>query len=73
MGDLLSDVVQQKRAELIGRRVELVRCADEYTTLSPGERGTVSSVDDMGTAHVDWDNGSHLGLVLGEDEYLVLD
>ncbi len=72
MSDLLSDVVLQKRAELIGRRVELVRSTDEYTKLSPGERGTVSSVDDMGTVHVVWDNGSQLGLVLGEDEYLVL-
>ena len=69
---MLGDVVQRKRAELIGRRVELVRCTDEYTKLSPGERGTVSSVDDMGTVHVVWDNGSRLGLVLGEDEYLVL-
>jgi Domain of unknown function (DUF4314) len=73
MSDLLRDHVERKRAELVGRRIELVRCTDEYTKLEPGERGTIASVDEMGTVHVNWDNGSNLGLVLGEDEYRVLD
>ncbi len=52
-----------------GTRVELVSMNDPYTKLRPGEQGTVTFVDDIGTAHVDWDCGSGLGLVYGEDSY----
>ena len=47
---------------LVGRRVRLIRCNDSYTKLEPGTLGTVSLVDDAGTVHVNWDNGSVLGL-----------
>jgi hypothetical protein len=32
-----------------------------------GTKGTVMYVDDVGTVHVSWENGSSLGAVLGED------
>ena len=51
-----------------GCRVELVQMNDPYCTkLKPGCRGTVISVDDIGTIHVNWDCGSSLGVVYGED------
>ena len=50
-----------------GTRVELDYTSDPYTKLSPGTKGTVSFVDDMGTVFIDWDNGSDLGIVPGED------
>ena len=31
--------------------------------------GTVTSIDDMGTIHVSWENGSSLGLISGEDSF----
>lgn len=46
-----------------GDRVRLVACTDPYTRLTPGELGTVTFTDDLGTVHVRWDNGSTLGLV----------
>ena len=46
-----------------GDRVRLIRCNDEYTELQPGTEGTISLIDDFGTIHVDWDNGSRLGMV----------
>ena len=52
-----------------GDRIELVYCSDPYTRLVPGDRGTVYRVDDAGTVHVRWDNGSGLGLVPGEDSW----
>ena len=55
-----------------GARVELVFTSDPYTRLKPGDTGEVSFVDDMGTIHVNWDNGSTLGMVLGEDELRIL-
>ena len=52
----------------VGCRVELVYMDDPFIhKLSPGCRGTVRFVDDIGTIHVDWDCGSGLGVVYGED------
>jgi hypothetical protein len=50
-----------------GTRVRLVRMNDPYTKLKPGDEGTVCLVDDIGTIFVDWDCGSTLGVVFGED------
>lgn len=57
----------------VGDRVELVSTSDTFTRLQPGVQGTVSFIDDVGTVHVDWDNGAHLGLIPGEDRWRVLD
>lgn len=54
---------QMKHDTLVGKRVRLVHCDDPYTTLRAGDEGTVTLVDDFGTVHVKWDNGSSLGLV----------
>ena len=51
-----------------GTRVMLIRMSDPYTNLRQGDRGTVNLVDDIGTIHVNWDCGSSLGVVFGEDE-----
>ena len=50
-----------------GTRVELVYMNDPYTKLQPGDRGTVTMVDSLGTVFVDWDCGSGLGVAYGED------
>jgi hypothetical protein len=46
----------------------LVRTSDPYTRLKPGAEGTVIALDDAGTLHVRWDDGSTLGLT-DEDEW----
>lgn len=50
-----------------GTRVALVRMSDPYSRLNPGDEGTVTFVDDIGTVFVDWDNGEGLGIAFGED------
>ena len=55
-----------------GTRVRLISMNDPYTKIPEETEGTVRLVDDIGTIHVDWDNGSGLGLVPGEDEFVVL-
>ena len=50
-----------------GCRVELISMDDPYSSLTPGTKGTVRSVDDTGTVFVRWDNGSGLGVVYGVD------
>lgn len=60
--------------ELKGKRVRLIRCTDPYTELRPGDEGTVRRVDDIGTVHIKWDNGSGLGLCEdGGDEFEVIE
>ena len=54
---------------LVGKRVRLLFTSDPYTQLRKGDTGTVTFVDDIGTMFVDWDTGSSLGLVKGEDRW----
>ena len=57
-----------RQAYPVGCRVKLTHMGDPYNTrLFPGEEGTVVCVDDIGTIHVQWDCGSSLGVVYGED------
>lgn len=49
-----------------GTRVELVSMNDIHAP-PIGTKGTVICVDDIGTIHVSWDNGSSLGVTYGED------
>ena len=51
-----------------GCRVELVRMDDPYRKMPPGLKGVVTGVDDSGSIHVNWQNGSSLAVVFGEDE-----
>jgi hypothetical protein len=52
--------------------VVLVSTTDPYTRLRPGATGRVVLVDSVGTVHVLWDDGSDLGLVPGEDRWVVV-
>ena len=55
-----------------GARVEVVQINDPYANLAPGEKGTINFVDDLGTIFVNWDCGSTLGVVLGEDQIRII-
>jgi len=59
-------------SRLTGKRIELIHTSDAHTKIKPGDQGTIQFVDDMGTIFVDWDSGSGLGLVPGEDKYKIL-
>lgn len=49
-----------------GTRVELLRM-DDVQAPPVGTKGTVVGVDDTGSLMVNWDNGSGLNVVWGED------
>ena len=51
-----------------GCRVELVRMDDPYREMPLGLKGVVTGVDDSGSIHVDWQNGSSLAVIFGEDK-----
>ena len=49
-----------------GTRVELVEMDDQQAP-PVGTKGTVYLVDDIGSIHVSWDNGSTLAVLYGTD------
>ena len=55
-----------------GTRVELIEMHDPYRNLPQGLKGTVRAVDDIGTIHINWDNGCTLGAVYGVDQIRIL-
>ena len=55
-----------------GTRVRLEEMNDPYAPVTPGTEGEVQMVDDMGTVHCKWQNGSSLGLIPGEDRFTKL-
>jgi hypothetical protein len=52
-----------------GDEIELIATADPCTRLRPGDRGTVTRVDALGTVHARWAGGSALGLIPGADSW----
>ena len=55
-----------------GTRIMLDYMGDDPRPIPPGTKGTVRTVDDIGTVHCDFDNGRHLGLIPGEDSFHVI-
>lgn len=55
-----------------GTRIELLSAMVDQQGIEKGAKGTVIEVDDIGTIHMEWDNGSGLGLIPGEDNFKVL-
>jgi hypothetical protein len=58
--------------ELVGKHVELIYMEDPQAP-KPGTKGIITKVDGIGQIHVNWNNGSKLALIPGEDEYKILE
>ena len=59
------------KKHLIGKRVELIRMGNDPHPIPSGTKGTIYHYG-FGVINVKWDNGRTLGLVVGEDEYTIL-
>lgn len=60
------DIKRIKQEYPKGTRVVCIRMEDPHGVPERTE-GTVKNVDDIGTIHVAWENGSTLGLIPGHD------
>ena len=56
-----------------GTRIQLIEMGDDPRPIPPGTKGTVRTVDDMGTVHCDFDNGRHLGLIPEVDRFIKIE
>jgi len=76
-GELIMNLAHRGRIKAIrekyktGSTVQLVSMED-YQAPKVGTKGKVIDVDDMGTVHVKWENGSTLGVIIGVDEVVLL-
>lgn len=67
------EIVEHIRKEYPqGTRVELVQM-DDIQAPPTGTKGTVVGVDDTASIMVNWDNGSGLHIVYGEDKCRKID
>ncbi len=57
-----------KKLYTTGTKVKCLKMEDDYP-VKPGTIGEVEFVDDMGTIHVNWSDGRNLGLVVGVDDF----
>ena len=61
-----------RRMYPVGTRLQLDCMGEDPNPVEPGTKGTVESVDDIGTIHCRFDNGRCFGLIFGEDSFHVI-
>ena len=67
MGMINSKPLEKLRKKYpVGKVVELVKM-DDIQAPPVGTKGVVEFIDDIGTIHIKWENGSSLGVVYGVD------
>lgn len=65
------EIEKIKKEYTKGTEIELIYMSDSQAVPS-GTKGKVDFVDDAGTIFVDWENGSSLGLIVGEDQFKII-
>lgn len=65
-------VFRKLHKELKGKRLRLIQMNNEPNPVSPGTEGTIYGVDDAGTIHLNWDDGSLLGVIIDTDQFIIL-
>lgn len=66
------DIKAIKEKYVAGTKIRLIKMYD-LQAVPPDTIGTVTSVDDAGQIHIDWENGSTLALNVGVDEFEIIE
>jgi AbrB family looped-hinge helix DNA binding protein len=67
------DLAKQRKAKYpSGTLVECIEMRNESFPVPSGTHGVVSFVDDIGTIHVNWENGSSLALLEDVDRFKII-
>ena len=67
------EIQQIKEKYVAGTKIELIKMYDLLAPVEAGTKGIVERVDDIGNLSIDWENGRTLSLVVGVDEFKVLE
>ena len=61
-----NELVEERKRRYVGKRVRFVCHGDGFEPhpLTPGEQGSCTGVDDLGTLFVKWDSGRRLGILV---------
>jgi len=67
------EVQQIKEKYVAGTKIELIKMYDLLAPVEAGTKGIVEQVNDFGNLSIKWENGRTLSLVVGVDEFKVLE
>ena len=63
---------QLRKQYPIGTKIQLISMRDEKYPILPGTIGVVTHIDDMGSIHLKWQNGSSLAIIPEVDSFRVV-
>ena len=70
--EVKQDVAEIKNKYKEGMKVKLIKMYDYIEPIPPLTTGIIEHIDDIGTLHVIWEGGKRLGLVVGIDEFKII-
>ena len=63
---------QLRKQYPVGTKIRLISMRDEKYPILPGTIGEVTHIDDVGSIHMKWQNGSSLALIPEVDSFKVM-
>lgn len=69
--DYQAKIQEIKKKYKKGTKIKLIKMYD-IQAVPPNTIGIVDHVDDIGTLHINWENGSSLGLIEDKDEFEII-
>ena len=67
----IMDVKRLRELYPVGTRI-MLDYMEDIQAVPTATKGTVDHIDDMGTIHMKWDNGSNLGICPDADRFHVI-
>ena len=64
-----SYLAQLRKQYQVGTKIQLISMRDEKYPILPGTIGEVTHIDDLGSIHMKWQNGSSLALIPEVDSF----
>ena len=65
-------LAQLRKQYPIGTKIQLISMRDEKYPILPGTIGEVTHIDDAGSIHMRWENGSSLALIPEIDSFQIV-
>nr|DAZ60242.1 MAG TPA: protein of unknown function (DUF4314) [Caudoviricetes sp.] len=64
---------QLRKQYPVGTKIRLISMRNEKYPILPGTIGEVTHIDDLGSIHMKWQNGSSLAIIPEVDSFKVLE